>query len=130
VLPRELEHVRQALLAVALERIGAGARLVGAHARANLAGLLQRAEGALGELARVHGVESRDDVEAILVEGDAAVREADRLLVPRAAAEDAELVPGGHSLCARRRARTASARVARSFSVSSQPRHGSVIDTP
>src|SRR6185312_2018587 len=108
----------------------AGARLVGAHARADLAGFLERPEGALGVLARVDGVEARDDVEGVLVELHSAVREADRLVVALAPPEDAELVLGAHSEIARRRWRTALASVSSTRSVSSHPMHGSVMETP
>src|SRR5258706_1074353 len=92
ILSRELEHVGQALLAVTLERIGTRARLVRSHARAHLAPGFERLEGKLGELARVHGIEARDDVEALLVELDASIGEADRVLVALVAPEDAEFV--------------------------------------
>src|SRR5213075_1389350 len=84
----ELEHVRQALLAVALERVRARARLVRAHARAHLPRVLQRLERLLGVLARVDGIEPGDDVEALLVERHTLVLEADRLLAALPAAED------------------------------------------
>src|SRR4029434_11122339 len=87
-----------------------------------------RHESAFGVLARVHGVQARDHVERVLVEGDAAVFEADRVLVAGVAPEDAELVL--HSPRARRRRRTPSARISSSATVSSQPRQGSVIETP
>ena len=96
VLARELEDVRQAALAVALERVGAGARLVRAHARAHLARGLQRLEGLLDVFAGVDGVEARDHVEAVLVEVDALVAEADRLLAALPAPEDPELVGLAH----------------------------------
>ena len=96
VLAGQLEDVGQALPAVALERVRARARLVGAHARAGLAGLLERGEGLLHVFARVHGVEARHDVEGVLVEHDALVLEADGFLVAGAAAEDPEFVGLGH----------------------------------
>ena len=42
VLSRQVEHKRQTILAMPLKSIGAGARLVGAHTRANLAIIAQR----------------------------------------------------------------------------------------
>ncbi len=47
VLARQLKHPGQAARAVPLERVGVGARLVGAHTGALLAIVLQRAEGFL-----------------------------------------------------------------------------------
>src|SRR5205085_7891975 len=113
-----------------LEGVGAGARLVRAHARAHLACLVQRLERLLRVLARIDGVEPRDYVEAVLVERDALVLEADRLAVLPGAPQYPEFLVRAHSRFARRRLRTPPASVSSNASVSSQPMHASVIDTP
>ncbi len=89
VLPRELEHERQACRAVALEVVGARARLVGARAGGRDACAAQRPEGVLEVLARVHRADAGEEVEAVLAEVDAVVLEAERLGLAFVAADRA-----------------------------------------
>ena len=64
VLAGELEDEGQALGPVALEVVGAGARLVGAGSRGDDPALLQRGEHRLGVLAGVDRAQAREEMEA------------------------------------------------------------------
>ena len=92
VLARLLEDPRKAALAVALEGVRVRARLVGAHARVSLPEGCERREHRLGVLRRVDGAEPGEDVQSVLRELDAVVREAARAPVVLVAADDAVLL--------------------------------------
>ncbi|WDT81781.1 MAG: hypothetical protein MPW14_08735 [Candidatus Manganitrophus sp.] len=85
----ELEHPGQAGGAMALEGIGAGARLVGAHACAHLPCGLQCAHHRLDVLGGVDRAQPREDLQRILPEMHAVVDEFARAVVVLMAAEDA-----------------------------------------
>ena len=98
VLAGELEELRQAGGAVALEIVRAGARLVGAGARGDDAVLGERAEGRLDVLAGVDGAQPGEDVQRVLREADAVVLEAERLELAAVAADGAVLLGDAHDL--------------------------------
>src|SRR6185436_3675632 len=75
VLAGELEDIRQAFGAEALERIRVGPRLVRTHPRADLAVLLQRLHHRAGRLRRVDGAQAGEYVQAVLAEAHAVVLE-------------------------------------------------------
>ncbi len=75
----EIEEPGEAGLAEALEIVGAGARFVDAHARGHLALIAEGGEHELDVLAGVDGAEAGEEVDALVVELDAVVREAGRL---------------------------------------------------
>ncbi len=66
VLASQFEHIRQAVLAVALERIGAGAWLVGTHACTHLAVFLQGFHHGLDVFRRVDGAQAGEYMQGIL----------------------------------------------------------------
>ena len=86
----------QAALAVALERVRVRARLVRAHARRRLPERRERREHRLDVLRRVDGAEPGEDVQVVLRELDAVVREAARAPVVLVAADDAVLLRHAH----------------------------------
>jgi hypothetical protein len=75
VFARELEDIGQAFRAEALERVGRGARLVCAHARANLTMRRERFHHRLDRLRGIDGAESGKHVKRVLSEVHAVVIE-------------------------------------------------------
>ena len=75
MLARLLEHPGQAALTVALEGIGVGAGLVGAHAGANFAGVFQRLHHLLNVLGYIHRAQAGKDIQVVLAELHAVVGE-------------------------------------------------------
>jgi len=69
----QLEYVRQAVLAVPLERVRIGARLVGAHARAYLAVVAQYLHHLLDMLGVIYRAQPGEDIEIVLAEAHAVV---------------------------------------------------------
>jgi hypothetical protein len=75
VLSGELEHVGQALGSESLECVRVGARLVCAHAGADLAVVAQGLHHFVDRLRRIDCAQAGEDVEAVLPELDAVVLE-------------------------------------------------------
>ena len=96
VFSREREDVRQAAPAVPLKRVGARARLVGAHPRRREGEALEGAEHGLDVVVRVDGAETRENVQVVLRELHAVVREAARAPVVLVAPEDTVFLGDAH----------------------------------
>ena len=64
----QLKNIRQTVLAMPLKSVRTGARLVGPHARADLAIFLQGAQHLLDVLAGIDGTEASKNVQGILTE--------------------------------------------------------------
>src|SRR5690349_20409594 len=91
VFARKLEYIRQTGLAMSLERIRAGARLVCPHAGTYLAIFTQCLHHQLDMLQRIHCAQSRENVERILPETYSVVVEMRRAVVILVAPEYAVL---------------------------------------
>ena len=92
VLARLLEDPREAALPVALEGVGIRPGLVRAHARRRPAEGREGGEHRVGVLGRVHGAQPGKDVQVVLRELDAVVREAARAPVVLVPPDDAVLL--------------------------------------
>jgi hypothetical protein len=96
ILARQLEHVRQARLAVPLEGIRTGARLVGPHARADLPVFSERPHHLFDVLGRVHSAKACEHVQGVLPETHAAIVEVGGAGLILVATEDAVLLGHAH----------------------------------
>ena len=81
---------------MALERIGVGPGLVGAHARAHLAVVSQGTQHGLDVLACIHRAQAGEDLQAVLPETHAVVLEVARPRVALVPAEDPILLRDPH----------------------------------
>ena len=130
VFARQLEYPGQALAPHSLKGIRTGARLVGAHARADLPVRFQAGKRLLDKCAGIDRIQSGKGLQRFLRKRDAVIAEADIVFVRLMPAKNPEFDRHDYSGVLRRRARTAAARFCNSFSVSAQPMQASVTETP